>query len=295
MFVKKGANISDFSKKMTNVQRSLTNVSKKMKSIGSSMTMSVTGPLAAFAAVSVKTFNDQAQAETKLATALKGNETAYASLTQQAKELQKVTLFGDEETMAAQALIAAMVKEEEQILRVMPLVQDFATAKGMDLAGAADLVSKTLGSSTNALSRYGIEVTGAVGSTERLESLTNGLSNAFEGQAEAVAKVGAGPLIQLKNQFGDLMEELGGIVMNFLQPFADWVTKMVTKFQDLDKETKTFIVFLGGLAAVIGPAIYMFGVMAGAIAFLVYPIRIALLALAGFVTVFTTVSKSDPE
>jgi len=32
----------------------------------------------------------------------------------------------------------------------------------MDLAGAADLVSKTLGSSTNALSRYGIEVTGAV-------------------------------------------------------------------------------------------------------------------------------------
>ena len=237
MFVKIGANISDFSKKMTNVQRSLTNVSKKMKSIGSSMTMSVTGPLAAFAAVSVKTFNDQAQAETKLATALKGNETAYASLTQQAKELQKVTLFGDEETMAAQALIAAMVKEEEQILRVMPLVQDFATAKGMDLAGAADLVSKTLGSSTNALSRYGIEVTGAVGSTERLESLTNGLSNAFEGQAEAVAKVGAGPLIQLKNQFGDLMEELGGIVMNFLQPFADWVTKMVTKFQDLDKET----------------------------------------------------------
>tara|TARA_R100000700_G_C3172329_1_gene146869 strand:- start:627 stop:2450 length:1824 start_codon:yes stop_codon:yes gene_type:complete len=279
MFVKIGANISDFSSKMKNVQRSLTNTSKQMKNIGKSMSMSVTAPLAGFAALSVKAFSEQAEAEQKLLTALKGNEKAFASLTAQAKELQKVTLFGDEETMKAQALIAAMVKEEEQILRVMPLVQDFATAKGMDLAGAADLVSKTLGSSTNALSRYGIEVTGAVGSQERLESLTKGLTVAFEGQAEAVAKVGSGPLIQLKNQFGDLMEEIGGLVMGALVPLLEWLKTALTWFQSLSKETKTTAVVIAGLTAAIGPLVYIGGVLVGVFASMVSPIGLVVLGI----------------
>lgn len=279
MFVKIGANISDFSSKMKNVQRSLTNTSKQMKNIGKSMSMSVTAPLAGFAALSVKAFSEQAEAEQKLLTALKGNEKAFASLTAQAKELQKVTLFGDEETMQAQALIAAMVKEEEQILKVMPLVQDFATAKGMDLAGAADLVSKTLGSSTNALSRYGIEVTGAVGSQERLESLTKGLTVAFEGQAEAVAKVGAGPLIQLKNQFGDLMEEIGGLVMGALIPLLEWIKSALTWFQSLSKETKTTTVVIAGLTAAIGPLVYIGGVLVGVFASMVSPIGLVILGI----------------
>ena len=279
MFVKIGANISDFSSKMQNVQRTLSRTSKQMKNIGKSMSMSVTAPLAGFAALSVKAFSEQAEAEQKLLTALKGNEKAFASLTAQAKELQKVTLFGDEETMQAQALIAAMVKEEEQILKVMPLVQDFATAKGMDLAGAADLVSKTLGSSTNALSRYGIEVTGAVGSQERLESLTSGLAVAFEGQAEAVAKVGSGPLIQLKNQFGDLMEEIGGLVMGALVPLLEWLKNGLTWFQNLSKETKTTAVVIAGLAAAIGPLVYIGGVLVGVFAAMVSPIGLVLLGI----------------
>jgi len=279
MFVKIGANISDFSSKMKNVQRSLSNTSKQMKNIGKSMSMSVTAPLAGFAALSVRAFSEQAEAEQKLLTALKGNEKAFASLTAQAKELQGVTLFGDEETMKAQALIAAMVKEEEQILKVMPLVQDFATAKGMDLAGAADLVSKTLGSSTNALSRYGIEVTGAVGSQERLESLTSGLAVAFEGQAEAVAKVGAGPLIQLKNQFGDLMEEIGGLVMGALVPLLEWLKNGLTWFQNLSKETKTTAVVIAGLAAAIGPLVYIGGVLVGVFAAMVSPIGLVVLGI----------------
>ena len=279
MFVKIGANISDFSSKMQNVQRTLSRTSKQMKNIGKSMSMSVTAPLAGFAALSVKAFSEQAEAEQKLLTALKGNEKAFASLTAQAKELQKVTLFGDEETMQAQALIAAMVKEEEQILKVMPLVQDFATAKGMDLAGAADLVSKTLGSSTNALSRYGIEVTGAVGSQERLESLTKGLTVAFEGQAEAVAKVGAGPLIQLKNQFGDLMEEIGGLVMGALIPLLEWLKTALTWFQSLSKETKTTTVVIAGLAAAIGPLVYIGGVLVGVFASMVSPIGLVILGI----------------
>lgn len=169
-----------------------------------------------FAKASTKAYNVQAQAENQLLVALKGRKSAQQELIAQAQELQKITLFGDEETIRAQALIAAFVKEEGQIKTIIPLVQDLAAAKGMDLAGAADLVSKTLGSSTNALSRYGIEVEGNVGSTERLTSLANGLTSAFGGQAEAAAKVGTGPLQQLDNQLGDLKETIGGLVTEIL-------------------------------------------------------------------------------
>lgn len=160
----------------------------------------------------INAYDVQAKAEQQLLTALKGRKGAQEDLINQAKQLQKTTLFGDEETIKAQALIAAFVKEKDQIKTIIPLVQDLASAKMMQLSVAADLVSKTLGSGTNALSRYGIEVKGAVGSSERLQSLVEGLSNAFGGQAAAAAKVGTGPLTQLKNAYGDLKEYIGGVI-----------------------------------------------------------------------------------
>lgn len=177
------------------------------------------GKLVSFGKEALALYDVQAKAEQQLLTALKGRENAQQRLIAQAQYLQKQTLFGDEETIRAQALIAAFVKEEDQIRRIIPLVQDLAAAKQMDLAGAADLVSKTLGSTTNALSRYGIQVEGAVGSTERLESLAAGLANAFGGQAEAMAKSGMGSVQQLQNAFADLKEEIGGVIN---MPLAKW-------------------------------------------------------------------------
>ena len=108
-------------------------------------------------------------------------------LERQAGILQKVTRFGDEETLAAAARLAAFVKEEDQIRRLIPLIQDFATAKQMDLASAAELVGKSLGSSTNALTRYGIEVSGQVGSQERFNTLMENMTKQVDGAAEAAA------------------------------------------------------------------------------------------------------------
>jgi len=154
----------------------------------------------------IQLYGIQVKAEAQLR-----NSLGYTSvaLLEQASALQKLTTFGDEATIRAQALISAFVKEEEQILRVMPLVQDLAAAKGMNLAAAADLVSKTLGSSTNAMSRYGIEVSGAVGSTERLETLMISLEKAFGGTAQAIANTDIGRIEQMANEIGDIKETIG--------------------------------------------------------------------------------------
>jgi transposase len=136
------------------------------------------------------------------------------SLQEQAAALQKVTRFGDETIIEAQALIASFVKDEEAIKAATVATLDLAEAKGFDLVSAADLVSKTLGSSTNALTRYGIEVTGAVGSSERLESLTNNIANVFGGRATKATETFSVKVQQLGNAWSDLGEAVGEAITN---------------------------------------------------------------------------------
>ena len=153
-----------------------------------------------------KAYNVQAKAEAKLRTAL--GFTSKAIL-EQASALQKLTLFGDEETISAAGTLAKYQLQEEQIQRLLPLVQDFATVQGMSLVAAADMVGKSVGSSTNALTRYGIEITGVKGSSERAASAVAGLTKQVKGQAEEAAEAGTGGLQQLGMAYDDMTEKIG--------------------------------------------------------------------------------------
>lgn len=165
----------------------------------------------------------QELAEKKLEAAL--GKTSQALLNQ-ASALQQVSMFGDEQIIEAQALIAAFVDEEEAIAKATQATLDLAAAKGMDLTAAADLISKTLGSSTNAMSRYGIEVNGAVGSTERLDSLVGNIADKFGGQAKAQTETMAGAIRQLDMAVGDAGEKFG----NVFNPAVTTATTVLAKF-----------------------------------------------------------------
>ncbi len=287
--IKLGANIQDFQSKMKTASKGFKKTAASLKKTGKALTMGLTAPLTAFAAASIKAFDTQAKAEAKLMTALKGNEAAFKSLTTQAQELQKVTIFGDEETMAAQSMLASMGLEEEAIKRLTPLIQDMATAKGMNLSAAADLVAKSVGSSTNALSRYGIQIEGAVGSTERLDSAVIALQGQFKGQAEAAAKAGAGGLKQLQNRFGDLMEQIGAMLIPVLNKLIDWVNKGITAWTNLDSGLKIAIVTLGGVLAAIGPMVTLFGALVSVIGFFLSPLGAVIAGLAALAAAFVYV------
>tara|TARA_Y100001963_G_scaffold71228_1_gene99058 strand:+ start:1203 stop:2846 length:1644 start_codon:yes stop_codon:yes gene_type:complete len=254
-----GADMKGFERAMKKSQRNIKKFGTDMKRMGRSLTMNLTLPMAAFAAASVKAFDTQIKAETKLLTALKGKEDIQKRLIEQAKQLQTITLFGDEETIAAQAMLATMGLEEEAIRQLIPLVQDMAVAKGMNLVQAADLVAKSVGSSTNALSRYGIEITGAVGSTERLDSAVGALTKMFQGQAEAIAKEGLGPFEQLKNALGDVSEEFGKLILESVVPLKNELEKLVGFLTKLTDAQKQNIIKWGALAAALGPIILLLG------------------------------------
>jgi len=154
---------------------------------------------------SIQAYKESEIAIKKLDTALGKNS---KSLQKFAEDLQKVTTFSDESTIEAMSLIAAFTKEEDKIKGLIKVTQDFATAKGVDLSSAADLVTKTFASSTNALARYGITVVGAAGSTERYNSLIKALA-IYLGQAEAQGKTLAGQMEILNNELNNQQEVIG--------------------------------------------------------------------------------------
>ncbi|HBA27343.1 MAG TPA: hypothetical protein DCY98_08135 [Nitrospinae bacterium] len=173
--------------------------------------------------------NKGEKALTQLRTAL-----GYTSkdLIAYAKSLSSSTVFAGDAIIGAESLIAAFVKDERQIKSATKATLDLASAKGMDLASAADLVAKTLGTDTNALSRYGIEVKGAIGSNERLLNLINGISKAYGGQAEALRNTGYGGLLSLQNSISNVQQTLGDMLKQILGPWANQLSEKIAAASD---------------------------------------------------------------
>lgn len=171
--------------------------------------------LTRFISSSIAKANEQEIAVNQLNAALSslGASAAGVSkrLQEQASALQSMTTFGDEAIIGVQTMIASFVKNEEQIKAATAATLDFSVAFGIDLKGAAALVSKTLGSTTNALTRYGIEVEGAVGSTERLTSLVENIATVAGGRAAAEVNTFAGAWKQLSDVLGDVQEQIAGV------------------------------------------------------------------------------------
>lgn len=164
----------------------------------------------------IKKANEQEVAVNRLNAALStlgpSADSVSRALQEQASALQKLTTFGDEQIIQVQTTLAAFVKEEEAIKGATAATLDFSTTFGIDLNAAAQLVAKTLGSTTNAMSRYGIEVKGAVGSSERIETLLTNIAKVAGGRAQADVNTFAGAMKQLGNALGDAQEDLGGVI-----------------------------------------------------------------------------------
>lgn len=209
----------------------------------------------------------QENAERLLANAMKQagtfTEQAYKHNLAYASSLQKITIYGDETITGVQKLLSNFGVEGEMLDKLTSATLDLASAKGMDLKGAADLVSKSVGSSTNALSRYGIEVTGAVGSTQRMQTAVENITKLFGGSAQAQAQTFSGQIIILKNRMDDLKEGIGFALIPTLKYFTGYIEKIINLFEKLTPQQINLIAkflligtavsgLLGTLALLIG-------------------------------------------
>ena len=185
----------------------------------------------------------QEAAEKRLSIALGGN---IDLLKAYATQVQKNTAFGDEEVITAMALIANYTTEERVVKQLMDATLDLAAAKGKNLSEAAELVSKSVFSTTNALQREGVSVEGVSGSVERLTSLTGNLAALYGGQAQAATETYDGAIKDLQDSLGDLGENLGEVLVPALKLSASLLQTLAEHFDvERIKTYSTAIIGLG--------------------------------------------------
>lgn len=175
------------------------------------------------------------------------------ALDDQASALQRVTRYGDDVVTSAQSQLMAIGKLNTQgVLAITPSILDFASAMQMDLVSAAELVAKTLGSQTNSLARYGIEIDMTKHGAERLAELQERLNAAFKGQSAIEGYTTA--MITAKNVTGDFFEELGfgitqsGIVKGIIGTYKDVVGGLADNAKRARDEMESLYKYAGAPA-----------------------------------------------
>lgn len=253
LLIKIGADSYEFQQKAQQVERDLGSLEKRLTSLGKSLSVKLTAPLAALGAVALKNADTQQQAEQRLLTALKGRTDIQQRLIAQAAELQSRSVLGDEVVIGQQAYLASLGMTEEQIGRVIEASAQLSAATGMTLDSAVKNLAKTFGGLTGELGE-------SIPKLKELtvEQLKNGeavdfiLEN-YKGFAESAAQTALGPLRQLNNAWGDFLEQIGAAMMPFATKVTRALTVVVQMLQSLSPAMKQVLVVVAGLTAAIGP------------------------------------------
>lgn len=277
------ADIKDFSSKMQNAERRVAKFSKKMQNTGRRLSVGLTLPVVAFGVKSAQAFDKQDKAMAQVRQGLESTKNAsgktFEELTKMASDLQKNTLFGDEEILqgaTAQLLTFTNIAGKE-FDKTQQIVLDVATRLDGDLKSTAIMLGKALNDpvkNLSALGRAGIQFTESQIKTVKSLVATNRMAEAqsmilaelekqYGGSAEAAAKAGMGPIKQLINVFGDFQEAIGKVIIegdgfqSMIESVKNKLSEWTDKFKQLSPESQKLIFSLAKLAAALGPIIFL--------------------------------------
>lgn len=265
LLIKIGADSYEFKQKTQQVERDFDSLSKKLDKVGKELSLKLTAPLTALGVVALNNADIQQQAEQRLLTALKGRSDIQQRLIAEAGELQSRSTLGDEAIIGQQAYLASLGMTEEQIGRVIEASAQLSYATGMTLDSAVKNLAKTYGGLTGELGE-------SIPKLKELtiEQLKNGeavdfiLEN-YKGFAEAAAETGIGPIKQLKNAWGDFLEQIGAIIMPIAAKVAGALSSVVAVLQAMDPRWQKLLVSVAAVAAAIGPLCMLLGSLSKAL------------------------------
>lgn len=241
-----------------------------LRSFASSATGILAGVgVALSASASIDAARVQLQAEQKLAAVIQATGGA-AGLTAgeiagYAAELQKVTNFGDEVTIGAASMLATFKEIKGDVFKeALVSAQDLSTVMGQDLKSSIVQIGKALNDpakGVTALQRVGVSFTQQ--QKDQIKALQESgdllgaqtiilkeLKGEFGGASQALAD----PWTQLKNTIGDVMENLGFVLLPIIGVVSQQFTALfgivsggTTSFKDVGIEAAVFLQSMGGL------------------------------------------------
>lgn len=297
-----GANPNQLQSDLKRAERYIKTSAANMQALGERMTLSLSLPIAALGAASLKSAGD-IQALQKGLTAVMGSTEAAAAEFDKLREVAKLPGLGLEEAArgsvalqsagfsadeARRSLLAfgnalATVGKGKNELNFVNLaitqLQNKTGGFGQDLRQLTEQLPQLRGALTNAFGTADSEkiqelgvtgkevVTAIISEFEKLPKVSGGLNNAFENLSDSI-KVSLFQIGTAINEaFGveSILEEIG----NKVQQLADWFSK-------LSPEARKSILVLAGIVAVLGPALIVFSQLYLAIG----NVRLAMLGFA---------------
>lgn len=166
-----------------------------------------------------------------------------------ASELQSLTGTDDDLLAAAAATMAQFGLTGDAIMRVLPLLNDYAIYTGRDVTDAATVVGRALMGNARALKEIGINFTSTGDRAKDLEIILGALQSQVGGTGDRFGETAAGGLARAQEAFGDLQEEIGGTLVPALTAMLRVVEPAAKFFSSLPGPIKGVAIAIGVLGA----------------------------------------------
>jgi phage-related protein len=227
-------------KRLGNAAKAVTNIAKGL------MAAFAVKAVFNFASKAVDAFGQQEQAVIRLNAAIRNNSNLNAeasrSLQQYAAQLQRNSKYGDEEIIQQQALLATMGMSEEQINAIMQASVDLASTGMMSLDSAVKNLAKTYSGMTGELGEAIPALRDLTAEQLRAGEGVEAVAEMYAGMGAAVAQGVEGQKAQLKNMFGDIMEQLGGAILPVVNNIISALVPVFNKISEWFADNQTQII-----------------------------------------------------
>lgn len=210
----------------------------------------VSAAAVAFGVSAVKAFAESEDAMAQTNAVLKSTKGAAgvsaSAVTKLASSLQSVTRYSDEAIQGGENLLLTFTKIGKDIFpQATEVMLDMSTALGQDTKASAIQLGKALQDpilGITALRRVGVNFSDAQKdvianlvntgrSAEAQKMILKELQVEFGGSARAAGETFAGKLAILKNQFDDIKESIGLVIVTALTPLAAKLSEFVASDQ----------------------------------------------------------------
>jgi hypothetical protein len=279
-----GFDTIEFRKGMSEAERDLAKLSKRiekfgkgMADIGKKMSIGITAPIAAFAAIGIKEAREteEAMAQVNAVLSSMGDVSGKTAddLANLADELELHSLYEADQILrdVTTTLLTFKNISGDTFDRTQALVVGLATVLKTDLQSAAILVGKALNDPIKgmaALGRAGIQLDPvqkaqiknfvALGQLAKAQAIILKELEAEFGNAAQAAQ-DADPYNKLQDAFKNLAEIVGTTLLPYLVSLADGATNLLNSFAKLSPSTQNLIMGLAAVAAAAGPLVFVFG------------------------------------
>lgn len=186
----------------------------------------------------VKAAIEDEKAQTALATSLKNvtgaTDTQIAATEKYITKTSLATGVTDDELRPSLDRLVRSTKDVEEAQKLQTLALDVAAGSGKSLETVSNALAKAYEGNETALGKLGVGISAAELKTMSFDEITKTLSTTFAGQASVQAETFAGKMDRLKVAFNEGKETVGSFVLDAITPMVTaFVEKVIPGIQEL--------------------------------------------------------------